>query len=548
MAKETRSLTNNFGTPVDDDQNSITAGDPGPVLMQDVHLIEKLAHFDRERIPERVVHAKGAGAYGYFEVTADVTKYTKAKFLSEVGKRTEAFVRFSTVGGEKGSADAERDPRGFAVKFYTEEGNYDMVGNNTPVFFIRDPLKFPDFIHTQKRNPATNLKDADMFWDFLSLTPESVHQVTILFSDRGTPRTYRHMNGYSSHTFKWYNPKGEYFWIKYHFKTEQGIQNLAGEEADAMKSKDPDHATRDLYNAIKGGEHPAWRVEVQIMTPEHTAKYRFNPFDVTKVWPHADYPPIAIGRMVLNRIPENYFAEVEQSAFSPANFVPGIAASPDKMLQGRLFSYHDTHRHRLGPNYHLLPVNAPKAAIMNNYQRDGFMRVDNNGGGGPNYYPNSFGGPEPDPSAGEPSFDTIGKAARQRYIHPNDDFVQAGDLYRKAMTDTDRDHLVKNIVGHLGGAQKRIQLRQTAVFYKADPDYGRQSPKGSSLTRGKWNACLTCPLRSGQKPLHREPIQKRNSIWLSGFDACCLRHRMVLSRNMRRSQHRLNCIIGFSMI
>ncbi|HUU39026.1 MAG TPA: catalase, partial [Candidatus Desulfaltia sp.] len=369
MSKTKKTLTNNFGAPVDNDQNSLTAGNPGPVLMQDVHLLEKLSHFDRERIPERVVHAKGAGAYGHFEVTADVTKYTRAKFLSQVGKRTEVFLRCSTVGGERGSADAERDPRGFALKFYTEEGNYDLVGNNTPVFFIRDPLKFSDFIHTQKRNPATNLKDPDMFWDFLSLTPESIHQVTILFSDRGTPRTFRHMNGYSSHTYKWYNDKGEYFWVKYHFKTEQGIQNLTRQEAEVMKGKDPDHATRDLSEAIKKGDHPAWRLEVQIMTAEQAADYRFDPFDLTKVWPHADFPPIVIGKLVLNRNPENYFAEVEQSAFSPANFVPGIAASPDKMLQGRLFSYHDTHLHRLGPNYHLLPVNAPKAAKVDNYQR-----------------------------------------------------------------------------------------------------------------------------------------------------------------------------------
>ncbi len=481
MEKGKKILTNNFGAPVDDDQNSVTAGNPGPVLMQDVHLIEKLSHFDRERIPERVVHAKGAGAYGYFEVTADVTKYTKARFLSQKGKKTDVFLRFSTVGGEKGSADAERDPRGFAIKFYTEEGNYDMVGNNTPVFFIRDPLKFSDFIHTQKRNPATNLKDPDMFWDFLSLTPESIHQVTILFSDRGTPKTYRNMNGYSSHTFKWYNDKGEYFWVQYHFKTEQGIQNLTREEAEIMKGKDPDHATRDLHDAIKRGEHPAWRVEVQIMTPEQAANYRFDPFDITKVWPHADFPPITIGRMVLNRNPENYFAEVEQSAFSPANFVPGIAASPDKMLQGRLFSYHDTHRHRLGPNYHLLPVNAAKAAATNNYQRDGAMRFDDNGGGAPNYYPNSFGGPEPDLKAAEPAFDVSGKTGRQKYTHPNDDFVQAGDLYRKVMTDTDRDHLIGNITGHLSGAQKRIQYRQTAVFFKADPDYGLRVAKGLNL-------------------------------------------------------------------
>ncbi len=474
-------LTTNFGTPVDDDQNSITAGNPGPVLMQDVHLLEKLAHFDRERIPERVVHAKGAGAYGYYEVTEDMSKYTRAKFLSPVGKRTEVFVRFSTVGGEKGSADAERDPRGFAVKFYTEEGNYDMVGNNTPVFFIRDPLKFPDFIHTQKRNPATNLKNPDMFWDFLSLTPESIHQVTILFSDRGTPRTYRNMNGYSSHTFKWYNAKGEFFWVQYHFKTEQGIQNLTRQEAELMKGKDPDHATRDLHKAIERGEYPAWRVEVQLMTPEQASNYRFDPFDITKVWPHSDFPPITIGRMVLNRNPENYFAEVEQSAFSPANFVPGIAASPDKMLQGRLFSYHDTHRHRLGPNYHLLPVNASKSSHMTNYQRDGFMRFDNNGGGSPNYYPNSFGGPEPKAEVAEPDVTVSGIAARQKYTHPNDDFVQAGELYRKVMTDNDRDHLIGNIVEHLGGAQKRIQLRQAVLFYKADPDYGRRVAEGLNL-------------------------------------------------------------------
>jgi catalase len=481
MSDTKKTLTNNFGAPVDDDQNSLTAGNPGPVLMQDVHLLEKLSHFDRERIPERVVHAKGAGAYGYFEVTADVTKYTRAKFLSRVGKRTEVFLRCSTVGGERGSADAERDPRGFALKFYTEEGNYDLVGNNTPVFFIRDPLKFSDFIHTQKRNPATNLKDPDMFWDFLSLTPESIHQVTILFSDRGTPRTFRHMNGYSSHTYRWYNDKGEYFWVKYHFKTEQGIQNLTRQEAEVMKGKDPDHATRDLSEAIKRGDHPTWRLEVQIMTAEQAADYRFDPFDLTKVWPHADFPPMVIGKLVLNRNPENYFAEVEQSAFSPANFVPGIAASPDKMLQGRLFSYHDTHLHRLGPNYHLLPVNAPKAAKVDNYQRDGFMRSDDNFGGAPNYYPNSFGGPVPRPEVAEPPFDVMGKAARQKYVHPNDDFVQAGVLYKKVMTDTDREHLVGNIVGHLGGAQKRIQYRQTAIFYKADQDYGRSVAQGLKL-------------------------------------------------------------------
>jgi catalase len=476
-----KKLTTAFGIPVGDDQNSLTSGERGLVLMQDVHLLEKLAYFDRERIPERVVHAKGAGAGGYFEITADVTRYTKAKFLSEVGKRTEIFVRFSTVGGEKGSADAERDPRGFALKFYTEEGNYDLVGNNTPVFFIRDPLKFPDFIHTQKRNPATNCKDPDMFWDFLSLTPESIHQVTILFSDRGIPATYRNMNGYSSHTFKWYNEKNEYFWVKYHFKTDQGIKNLTRQNAEIMRSKDPDHATRDLYEAIKRGDYPSWTVQMQIMTPEQAEDYRFDIFDVTKVWPHADFPPIEIGKMVLNRNPENYFAEVEQAAFSPGNLVPGIAASQDKMLQGRLFSYHDTHIHRLGPNYHMLPVNAPKNAPENSYQRDGFMRTDSNSGGGPNYWPNSFDGPEPDILAKEPPIDISGKADRYRYTHPNDDFVQPGNLYRDAMTDQDRENLADNIINHLGRAQNRIQLRQTALFFKADPDYGRRVAKGLKL-------------------------------------------------------------------
>jgi len=481
MSNNNQKLTTAFGIPVANDLNSLTAGERGPVLIQDFHLLEKLGHFDRERIPERVVHAKGAGAGGYFEVTKDVTRYTKAKFLSEIGKRTEVFARFSTVGGEKGSADAERDPRGFALKFYTEEGNYDLVGNNTPVFFIRDPLKFPDFIHTQKRNPANNCKDPNMFWDFLSLTPESIHQVTILFSDRGIPASFRNMNGYGSHTFKWYNENGEYFWVQYHFKTEQGIKNLTRQEAEIMRSKDPDHATRDLYEAIERGDYPSWTLQMQIMTPEQAKDYRFDILDITKVWPHADFPPIEVGKLVLNRNPENYFAEVEQAAFGPQNLVPGIAASPDKMLQGRLFSYHDTHLHRLGPNYHLLPVNAPKNATENSYQRDGAMRTDQNGGSGPNYWPNSFNGPEPDISAKEPPIEISGQADRHQYTHPNDDFVQPGNLYRDVMIDQDRENLAGNIIGHLGGAQKRIQLRQTALFFKADPDYGRRVAEGLEL-------------------------------------------------------------------
>ena len=477
----TKTLTTAFGAPVGDEQNSLTAGNRGPILMQDVHLLEKLAHFDRERIPERVVHAKGAGAGGYFEVTADVTQYTRARFLSKIGKKTEVFVRFSTVGGEKGSADAARDPRGFAIKFYTEEGNYDMTGNNTPVFFIRDPLKFPDFIHTQKRHPATNRPDPDMFWDFLSLTPESIHQITILFSDRGTPATYRHMNGYSSHTFKWYNAQGEYFWVQYHFKSDQGIKNLTRQEATRLAGEDPDHATRDLYEAIERGEHPSWTLKMQIMTPEQARNYRFDIFDITKVWPHSDFPLMEVGKLVLNRNPVNYFAEVEQAAFSPGNLVPGIAISPDKMLQARVFSYHDTHIHRLGANYHLLPVNAPKNAPETSYQRDSFMRLDANGGDEPNYWPNSFAGPAPNPDALEPPFELSGQAARTPYEHANDDFVQAGTLYRDVMTDSQRKNLVANIVDHLGGAQKRIQLRQAAVFFKADSDYGRRVAEGLGL-------------------------------------------------------------------
>ncbi len=480
MAKREK-LKTGSGSPVDDDQNSITAGSRGPVLLQDVHLVEKLAHFNRERIPERIVHAKGAGAFGYFEVTNDLSKYTMARFLSEVGKRTELVVRFSTVGGEKGSADAERDPRGFAVKFYTEDGNYDFVGNNTPVFFIRDPIKFPDFIHTQKRNPVTNTKDPDMFWDFLSLTPESIHQVTILFSDRGTPRSYRHMNGYSGHTFMWYNEKGEYVWVKIHFKTAQGIENLTREEATRMKGTDPDHATRDLFEAIERGDYPAWDVYVQIMQPEEAENYRFNPFDITKVWPHGDYPLIPLGRMVLNRNPTNYFTDVEEAAFSPANLVPGIAPSPDKMLQGRLFAYHDAHRYRLGANYQQLPVNRPKAKVTN-YQRDGFMRLKSEFEGSPNYYPNTFEGPEPNPDAKWPGLATSGMSGRYPYDHPNDDFEQPRTLYNKVMTDTDRDHLIGNIVDHLAGAKREIQIRQTVLFYKVDPDYGTRVAEGLGLS------------------------------------------------------------------
>lgn len=381
-------LTTDAGAPIGDNQNSMTAGNRGPVLIQDVALLEKLAHFNRERIPERVVHAKGAGAHGYFEVTNDLTEYTKADFLSEIGKKTPVFTRFSTVAGESGSADTLRDPRGFAVKLYTDEGNYDIVGNNTPIFFIRDAIKFPDFIHTQKRDPQTHLKNHNAIWDFWSLSPESLHQVTILMSDRGIPATFRHMHGFGSHTFKWTNAAGESVWVKYHFKTEQGIKNLTAEVAEELAGSNPDYHTEDLFNAIENGDAPAWKLCVQIMPLADADHYRFNPFDVTKVWSQKDYPLIEVGRMVLDRNTDNYFAEVEQVTFTPGNIVPGVDFSPDKLLQGRLFAYGDAHRHRVGANSHLLPINRPKNEVKN-YHRDGAMRSDANGGSSVYYEPNS---------------------------------------------------------------------------------------------------------------------------------------------------------------
>ena len=368
MMKKNNNLTTSWGAPVGDNQNSMTAGSRGPTLIQDVHLLEKLAHFNRERVPERVVHAKGAGAHGYFEVTNDLTKYTKANFLSKLGKRTPMFIRFSTVAGELGSSDTVRDPRGFSVKFYTEEGNYDLVGNNTPVFFIRDAIKFPDFIHTQKRDPQTNLKNPTAVWDFWSLSPESLHQVSILMSDRGIPASFRNMHGFGSHTFKWTNELGEGVWIKYHFKTDQGVKNLDVNTAAKLAAENPDYHTQDLFHAIENGDFPSWTLHVQIMPLEDADTYRFDPFDVTKVWSQKDYPLIEVGRMVLNRNPENYFTEVEQATFSPGTLVPGIDVSPDKMLQGRLFAYHDAHRYRVGANHQMLPINRPKVEV-NNYQR-----------------------------------------------------------------------------------------------------------------------------------------------------------------------------------
>jgi catalase len=474
--------TTDAGVPAPSDEHSLSVGPDGPLLLQDHYLIQKMAQFNRERVPERVVHAKGGGAYGYFEVTADVAEYTKAAFLSAVGKRTEVFTRFSTVAGELGSADTARDPRGFAVKFYTEEGNYDLVGNNTPIFFIRDPSKFSDFIHSQKRRADTHLRDNNMQWDFWTLSPESAHQVAILMSDRGTPRTWRNMNGYGSHTFMWVNAEGGRTWVKYHFKTEQGVENFTDAEAKAMASADPDFHLRDLHTAIGRGRFPSWRLEVQLMPFEDAATYRFNPFDLTKVWPHGDYPPMTVGRMVLDRNPADYFSEVEQASFEPANLVPGIGPSPDKMLLGRLFSYPDTHRYRIGPNYLQLPVNRPRSPV-HSYNKDGAMRYDPSTD--PVYAPNSVGGPKADPQRhGDAVWSADGEFVRAAYTlrSDDDDFGQAGTLVRTVMSDVDRDHLTSNIIGHASqGVTPEVQRRVVEYWRTVDADLGARVGKGLGL-------------------------------------------------------------------
>jgi len=472
-------MTTAAGVPVADNQNSLTAGPRGPVLT-DYQLMEKMAHFNRERVPERVVHAKGAGAYGTFKVTGDITKYTRAKLFEKIGKETPMFARFSTVAGELGSADTARDPRGFALKFYTEEGNWDMVGNNTPVFFIRDPLKFSDFIHSQKRLPDTGMRDATMQWDFWSLSPESLHQVTWLFGDRGIPATLRNMDGFSSHTYSLWNAKGERFWVKWHFKTMQGIKCLTAAEATKLAGEDPDVHRRDLHAAIGKGDYPKWRVAVQVMPEKDAESYAIHPFDLTKVWPHKDYPLIEVGIMELNRSPENYFAEVEQAAFEPGNAPPGMGASPDKMLQARLLSYPDAHRYRIGVNYAALPVNKPRCP-MHSYHRDGHMRFDGNFGGAPVYQPNSFGGPVEDPSVKEPPLRISGNADHYDHWVGNEDYwTQPGNLYR-LMTAEEKARLISNLVGAMQGVPRDIQLRQVRHFYKADPAYGEGVAKGLGI-------------------------------------------------------------------
>jgi len=467
----TDKLTTTAGAPVADNQNSLTAGDRGPVLLQDWQLVEKLAHQNRERIPERVVHAKGWGAHGTLTITNDISKYTRASVFSQVGKKTEMIARFSTVAGELGAADAERDVRGFALKFYTEDGNWDLVGNNTPVFFVRDPLKFPDFIHTQKRHPKTNLRSPTAMWDFWSLSPESLHQVTVLFSDRGLPTSVRHMNGYGSHTYSFINAAGERFWVKFHFKTLQGHRHWTNDEAAEVVGRTRESTQEDLFGAIDRGEFPRWTVQVQVMPELDAEKTPYNPFDLTKVWPHADYPPIDVGILELNRNPENYFAEIEQVAFSPSNIVPGIGFSPDKMLQARIFSYADAHRYRLGTHYEALPVNAPKVPV-HNYHKDGAMRFFPPATNNDAYYePNSFGGPKQDPAFREPPLKIKGDADRYDHRVGNDDYTQPGNLFRLFNAEQ-KARLFKNLAAAMQGVPVEIINRQLVHFYRADPEYG----------------------------------------------------------------------------
>lgn len=463
-------MTTTGGNPIADNQNSKTAGPRGPVLLEDYQLIEKLAHQNRERIPERVVHAKGSGAFGTFTVTHDITQYTKADIFSELGKQTDCLLRFSTVAGEKGAADAERDVRGWALKFYTDQGNWDMVGNNTPVFFVRDPLKFPDFIHTQKRHPRTNMRSATAMWDFWSQSPESLHQVTILMSDRGLPLSYRHTNGYGSHTYSFINAKGERFWVKFHFKTRQGIKTMSNREAEKVIAVDRESSQRDLYETIEQGDFPQWDFKIQVMAEEDAENCDFNPFDLTKVWPHADFPLIDVGVLELNRNPENYFQEIEQSAFSPSNIVPGISFSPDKMLQARIFSYGDAHRYRVGTWYEQLPVNRPKSAV-NTYHMDGAMNFTEPSSSDAYYEPNTMGGAVEDADFAEPPLKISGDADRWNHRDGNDDYTQPGNLFR-LMSPEQQQQLFENIAEAMQGVPQEIIDRQLAHFNRANPAYG----------------------------------------------------------------------------
>ena len=467
----TKKLTTAAGCPVVDNQNVMTAGVRGPQLLQDVWFLEKLAHFDREVIPERRMHAKGSGAYGSFTVTSDITRYTRARIFSEIGKKTDLFVRFSTVAGERGAADAERDIRGFAVKFYTEEGNWDLVGNNTPVFFLRDPLKFPDLNHAVKRDPQTNLRSARNNWDFWTSLPEALHQITIVMSDRGIPASYRTMHGFGSHTFSFINAQNERHWVKFHLKSMQGIKNLTNAEAEAIIGKNRESHQRDLFGAIKNGDFPKWKLYVQVMPEADAAKVPYHPFDLTKVWPHKDYPPIEVGVMELNRNPANYFAEVEQAAFNPANVVPGIGFSPDKMLQGRLFSYADAQRYRLGVNHGHIPVNAPRCPV-HSYHRDGAMRVDGNFGGTLGYEPNSYGEWPEQPDFREPPLALDGAADHWNFREDDDDYYSQPRALFRLMAPAQQQALFDNTAQAMGDAPEEIKRRHIANCTRCDPDYG----------------------------------------------------------------------------
>lgn len=481
-------LTTAAGAPVADNQNVMTAGRRGPLVMQDVWLLEKLAHFDREVIPERRMHAKGSGAFGTFKVTHDVTQYTKADLFSEIGKETPLFTRFSTVAGERGAADAERDIRGFAIKFYTAEGNWDLVGNNTPVFFLRDPLKFPDLNHAVKRDPKTNMRSAQNNWDFWTLLPEALHQVTIVMSDRGIPVSYRHMHGFGSHTFSLINGENQRFWVKFHFKTQQGIQNLTDQEAETLVGQDRESHQKDLFQAIENGDFPKWTMYFQIMTEEEARTYKENPFDLTKVWSQKDYPLIPVGELVLNRNPENYFAEVEQAAFNPNNLVPGIGLSPDKMLQGRLFAYGDAQRYRLGVNHMSIPVNAAKCPVSG-FHRDGAMRVDGNYGDTKGYEPNSLGIWQQQEAYREPPMALEGDMYHYSPYDDSDDncFYQAGDLYR-LMNDEKKQLLIENTARNIMPVSDNVKYRHSAHCYLADPGYGKSLALALSLDLSKVEA------------------------------------------------------------
>ncbi|KZL05649.1 catalase [Pseudovibrio sp. Ad26] len=466
----TPKLTTAFGSPVPDNQNVQTAGPRGPALLQDVWFLEKMAHFDREVIPERRMHAKGSGAYGTFTTTNDITKFTRAKIFSEIGKKSDLFMRFSTVAGERGAADAERDIRGFAMKFYTEEGNWDLVGNNTPVFFLRDPLKFPDLNHAVKRDPRTNMRSADNNWDFWTNLPEALHQVTIVMSDRGIPATYRHMHGFGSHTYSFINADNERYWVKFHFETQQGIKNLTDEEAAQIVAHDRESHQRDLYDSIENGDFPKWKLSVQIMPEKEAGNYHINPFDLTKVWPKSDYPLIEVGELELNKNPENYYAEVEQASFAPSTIVPGISFSPDKMLQGRLFSYGDAARYRLGVNHSQIPVNAPRCPF-HSYHRDGAMRVDGNNGSRIGYEPNMFGEWQEQPDFSEPPLSLEGAAGHWDHRVDEDYYSQPGALFR-SMNAEQKEALFANTARSLSPARIEIQHRHVRNCYRADPAYG----------------------------------------------------------------------------